>query len=477
MRKVELVLLLTILFVGLILRLYKIDRPIADWHSWRQADTAAVARNFIKEGFNPFIPKYDDMSMQANSLDNPQRYRFVEFPILNTVIAAVWSQTGINVTYARLVTVFISLGSIVLLFLLVKYLSGLPVAALSAFFFATIPYNVFYSSTILPGPLMVFGILGLYFYFVKWLETSNSIFLAVSIFFANLAILSWPIAIFFLLPILYLSYKKHGLALFRNLKLWIFAFLSVTPFIIWRIWMIRFPEGIPYLPFILNQTNIRFKGAFFRWLVAERMDKLILTAGGFSLFILGTLVKRSKKENIFYLVWLCSLILYFIVFAAGNVRHDYYQIPLIPVASIFMAIGTIKLFNLPSAHFSKILGPAVALILIIFMYAFGFYEVRGYWWINKPEIVKAGMAADKILPKDAKVIAPYGGDTAFLYQTNRHGYPLVDRSIQELIKNGAKYLISVDVEDEGIQKLAKNCKLLAAENEYLIIELSENCID
>ena len=111
------------------------------------------------------------------------------------------------------------------------------------------------------------------------------------------------------------------------------------------------------------------------------------------------------------------------------------------------------------------------------MYAFGFYEVRGYWWINKPEIVKAGMAADKILPKDAKVIAPYGGDTAFLYQTNRHGYPLVDRSIQELIKNGAKYLISVDVADEGIQKLAKNCKLLAAENEYLIIELSENCID
>src|SRR3990170_7476453 len=168
---------LLILFVGLILRLYKIDRPIADWHSWRQADTAAVARNFIKEGFNPFIPKYDDMSKQANGLDNSQRYRFVEFPILNTVIAGVWSQTGINVTYARLVTVFISLGSIVLLFLLVKYLSGLSVAALSAFFFATIPYNVFYSSAILPGPLMVFGILGLYFYFVKWLESGSWIFL------------------------------------------------------------------------------------------------------------------------------------------------------------------------------------------------------------------------------------------------------------------------------------------------------------
>ena len=477
MKKVEIFLLLTILFVGLILRLYKIDRPIADWHSWRQADTAAVARNFLKEGFNPFVPKYDDMSKHASGLDNPQRYRFVEFPILNTLIAGVWSQTGINVTYARLVIVFISLGSIVFLFLLVRYLSGLSVAALSAFFFATIPYNVFYSSAILPGPLMVFGILGLYFCFVKWLESGSWIFLAGSIFFANLAILSWPIALFFLLPLLYLSYEKYDFSLFKNLKLWIFVLLTLLPFIAWRIWMLRFSEGIPYLPFLLNQNNIRFKGAFFRWLVAERMGKLILTVGGFTLFVIGFVVKRSKKENFFYLTWLFSLILFFVIFAAGNVRHDYYQIPLIPIASIFMAIGTIKFFSLPSALFSKFLGPIVALMLIIFMYAFGFYEVRGYWWINRPEIVKAGMAADKILPKDATVIAPYGGDAAFLYQTNRYGYPYFDRPLTEFVKNGTKYLVSVDVADEGIQKLAKNCKLLAAENDYLIIELSENCIN
>ena len=477
MKKVEIFLLLTILLLGLILRLYKIERPIGDWHSWRQADTAAVSRNFIKEGFNPFIPKYDDMSKQANSLDNPQRYRFVEFPILNTIIAGVWSITGINEAYARMVTVFITLGSILLLYFLVRSFSGKTIAFLSVFFFATIPYNVFYSSAILPGPLMIFGILGLYLSFVKWLKSEKWVFLASSILFANLAILTWPIALFFLLPIVYLSYEKYGFALFKNLKLWIFAFLSLAPFIAWRIWMLNFPEGIPNLQFLLNQNNIRFKGAFFRWLVAERMGKLILTVGGFALLVIGLLVKPTKKENLFYLVWLASLILYFVVFASGNVRHDYYQVPLIPIASIFMAIGTIKLFNLPSEHFSKILGPPVALILIIFMYAFGFYEVRGYWWINRPEIVKAGMAADKILPKDATVIAPYGGDTAFLYQTNRHGYPVVDRPLQELVKNGTKYLVSVDVADSGVQKLARDCKLLVHDNDYVIVELSKDCLD
>ena len=33
-----------ILVLGLIVRLYKLNTPLADWHSWRQVDTASVAR-------------------------------------------------------------------------------------------------------------------------------------------------------------------------------------------------------------------------------------------------------------------------------------------------------------------------------------------------------------------------------------------------------------------------------------------------
>ena len=114
------------------------------------------------------------MSSQANGLDNPKRYRFVEFPIYNTLIFWVWAQTGVNETYARLVTVFISLGSTAILYFLVKHLSGAKTAILASFFFAFLPYNVFYSSAILPGPLMVFGLLGLYFSFSKWMENDRN---------------------------------------------------------------------------------------------------------------------------------------------------------------------------------------------------------------------------------------------------------------------------------------------------------------
>lgn len=477
MRKAELLLLIVILIIAFAVRLYKIDRPLADWHSWRQADTAAVARNFVKDGYNPFIPRYDDMSSQANGLDNPKRYRFVEFPIYNSLVAAVWSIFGISVVAARLVTVVITLGSVVLLYQLTKHYSGTKTAILAAFFFATIPYNVFYSTAILPGPLMVFGILGLYYSFTRWLENGQKLsWFVASILFANLAILSWPIALFFMLPILYLAFEKYGTSLYKKPHLIVFAIVSITPFLAWRFWMTQFPEGIPNWRFLLNEGGIRFKGAFFRWLIQERAAGLILASTGFVLFVIGVLRRNEYKEKFFYLSWLIAVAIYFVIFASGNVRHDYYQVPFVPIAAIYITKGTRFLFALPATHFQKLIGPVLAIALLILMYAFGFYEVRGFYWINRPQIVAAGKAADIILPKDAIVIAPYNGDAAFLYQTNRRGYPIVDRPLEVLVDSGAKYLVSVDVGDSGIANLVRNCRPIQTSPDYVIVEIFKECI-
>lgn len=477
MNKIEVFLLSLVLVISLTTRLYKIERPIADWHSWRQADTAAVARNFIKEGFTPFVPKYDDMSTQTNGLDNPNRYRFVEFPIFNAIIALVWTFTGVNETYARLVTVVFTVGSTALLYFLVKHFSDRKTALLASFFFATIPYNIFYSSTILPGPFMVFCTLATYLTFVKWmLKGKSKILMILSVLFANLAILSWPIALFFMLPLVYLAYDKYKITFFKKPDIWIFAVLSLAPFIAWRIWISRFPEGIPNWQFLLNENGIRFKGAFFRWLVQERMGKLILTVSGSFLFLLGVVRRPEIKEKLFYFVWLLSALLYITVFASGNVRHDYYQVPIIPVASVFMAIGAKTLIDPPNNFINKYASRVLLIFLISLMFAFGYYELKGYYWVNKPQIIEAGKAVDKLLPKDATVLAPYNGDTAFLYQTNRHGYPITDRSLEKFIEQGTKYLVSVDVGDAGIQNLARNCKVIDQNQNYVIVEMFTECI-
>lgn len=475
MKKFEIIIVALILLIAFSLRLYKIDRPLADWHSWRQADTAAVARNFIKDGFNPLIPKFDDMSVQANGLDNPNRYRFVEFPVYNLLVAAVWKLTGVETVYARLTTVILSVISTLFLFLIVRRFSPFLTASLAAFFFASIPYNIFYSSTILPGPFMVFSTLGLYFFFIKFLESENVLYLAVSIIFANMALLSWPVAAFFFLPIIYLSYDKYKFGALKHKKLWVFAFCALIPLILWRIWMLKFPQGIPNWRFLLNEGNIRFKGAFFRWIFTERLGNLILTFGGAPIFIIGV-AKNMGKEKLFYYCLLFSCLAYVSVFASGNIRHDYYQVPLIPTLAIFMAIGTSALLDRKSPLFNKYTGPALAIFLIVLLYALGYYNIRGYYWINKPQIIDAGEAVDKLIPKDATVIAPYNGDAAFLYQTNRRGYPIVERSLEDLIDSGTKYLVSVDVEDPGIKNLASDCKVLEQTPSYVIVEMERSCV-
>src|SRR3989344_4056 len=117
-KKIDYLILGLILVFALSLRLYKINTPLADFHSWRQADTASVARNFAERDFNLLEPRYHDFSNIQSGLENPQGYRFVEFPVYNAIIAALWKYiplTSLEI-YGRLVTIFFSLSIIGILY-------------------------------------------------------------------------------------------------------------------------------------------------------------------------------------------------------------------------------------------------------------------------------------------------------------------------------------------------------------------------
>src|SRR4030081_3496478 len=135
-----------IIILAFIVRLYKIDNPIADWHSWRQADTAAVARNFFKLGYNPFVPIYDDMSAVSQiGKVNPNRYRFVEFPIYESLVYFTYLLNGgVDEKLARLVSIAFSLGSIVFIYLISKEFFDKQTALLAALLFGILPYNIYY---------------------------------------------------------------------------------------------------------------------------------------------------------------------------------------------------------------------------------------------------------------------------------------------------------------------------------------------
>lgn len=466
-----LTILVVITLIGFLLRLYKIDNPIADWHSWRQADTAAVSRNFVKDGFNPFFPQYDALNPLNEIGKNPNRYFFAEFPIYNILTYLVYINFGVDEKYMRLVSVIFATLTIPFLFLLARKYSTTRVALIASVFFAVLPYNVFYGRVTMADPLYIFfGVTALYL-ITKWLEKENILFMALSAISFALAILTKPYALVLVLPIFYLFYRKWGLKILTKWTIYAFSLIVMIPFLLWRYHIHQYPEGMFGTSWLYNQGNIRFTGAYFRWLLFERMNKLIFASGGFVLFFLGLIKGNSKREGYFYPLWLVGILAFFVVIAKGNVTHDYYQLPLVPVGCIFMALGIDFIVSRGQSIISRFINLSVAFSLVAMMLAFGWYEVRGYYNINHPEIVEAGKAVDRLLPKNAIVIAPYDNDSAFLYQTNRHGYTFGGDKIEKYISEGATHLVSVNY-DEITNYWMDRCQVIEKTEKYVIVDLT-----
>jgi len=474
---------LEFLLVGLILlfafsaRLYRINNPIADWHSWRQADTAAVARNFVKDHFNPLYPQSDSfLALNEYGLQNPNRYFINEFPLYNSIVALLYMQFGINTQIARLVSIFFATVGTLFLYLIAKKLFNFKVAIISTLFYALNPYNIYYGRVIMPDPAFIsFSIASIYFC-LKWVDTKKlSQAILLTIFFA-LAMLVKPYAIFLAIPIFYWLFVNWGKKLLQSPQTYIVLIGSFVPLVLWRLHVHFHPEGTFATSWLFNGNNIRFSGAFFRWLIFERLNKLIFAAGGFVLLFFGLSKSHQSKNGLFIFIWFLSVILYMTVFAMGNVTHDYYQLPVMPVGSILVGLGFFTLVNFAKSYYGKVINFFLAVGLIGISLAFGWYQARDFFNINRPAIVEAGKKVDEILPKDALVIAPYQGDPAFLYQTNRHGYPVVNQPLESYIDQGIKYLVSVEVDDMGIKNLKSHCNVLAQSQDYVILELFKECI-
>lgn len=470
----ELLILLFLLLGGFGVRLYRFNNPVADWHSWRQADTSAVSRNFVKYGYDVLHPRFDDLSNVPSGKDNPQGYRFVEFPFYNIAQAGLF-QLFERLTleeWGRMVTILVSLGSTLFIYLLGRKYIGRIGAIAAAGFFAFDPYSIYYSRVILPDPSTVLATLGtIYFADLFLSSTSKKRFLwfAIALLCGACALLLKPFAAFFFLPIVYLVFKKWGLRAFYNPYALGFVVLVGIPLLLWRFWMRAYPEGIPANDWLFNGGNIRFTGAYFYWIFAERLGKLILGYWGLPLVVMGLLSK--KKHYFFFLSLLISALLYLVVIARGNVQHDYYQILIIPAVAFLFGLGVDFLFSTPKEYINKSAAWAVVGICSLGMLVFGWYFIRDYFNINNRAIVTAGMAVNKLTPSQAKVIAPYDGDTSFLYQTNRQGWASFEKDLPIMIHMGADYLVLVNPTPNDFNGFGKHYQIVASSPEYLIVNL------
>lgn len=467
----ELLLIVVLLVLTGVVRCYRLSNPVADWHSWRQVDTSAVSRTFVQKGFDILHPKFEDISNIPSGKDNPQGYRFVEFPLFNIAQASLFllfHRFPLEV-WGRIVTILASMSTVLFIYLLGKKHGGNIVAASGALFYALDPYSIYYGRVILPDPSMVMALMGGIYFFDSYLDSRKKLHYFLAFIFTASAFLFKPYALFWVLPFAYLAFVKHGFGIFKRLELWIFAVLCLSPLIWWRWWISHFPEGIPVSDWLFNGGNIRFTGAYFYWIFAERISKLLLGYWGIALVSIGFLNQRVKHMG-FFLSFFLSSLLYLVVIARGNVQHDYYQILIIPTIAFFFGLGIDFVLSLAKTISQKVVTGAVVLVVSLFLLMFGWYQIRDYFNINNIALVHAGEAVDRLTPKDAKVLAPYDGDTTFLYYTNRQGWPAFEHSLEQLHAMGASYMVLVNPKPSDYD-IGKQYKIISSTNEYILFDL------
>lgn len=476
-----------IILLGFGLRFYKLNIPLADHHSWRQADTAAVARNFAEENFDFLRPRIDNLApLHAPDLPNPQRLFLAEPPIYNSIVAVFYRLFGVKESLARLVSVFFYLGSGFFLFFLLKDAFSESMALWAVFYLVILPFGVFYSRAVLPESLMIFVSSGMLFTFSRWLEKKSLFSFLTATVFAALALTQKAFPFFLGLPMAYLLLKKWGVSFLTQKKkaisLLVYLVLISAPIFFWRQWIHNFPQGIPPFDWLFNQGGIRFRPAFFRWIFFERIGKLILGIWGLPLFCLGLAVKVRRKFGWFFHLWLIAFLIYVFVLASGNVTHDYYQIPFLPLAAIFLARGTDWLLKASGQSFSRIISYLLFFICSVFMLAFSWYQVRDFYFIQGG-VDLAGRAVDLLTPKEALVLTGDSNDATLLYNCHRHGFtggyasyfPNDPESLERARSQGASVYVTTKISElefsEFGRYLRENYQLIQGSNQYLIFDL------
>jgi hypothetical protein len=476
MQKLKWIILVCIIALGIGLRTYKIHEALGDWHSWRQADTASVAREYVKAGKIDLLhPHFHDLSSVPSGLDNPEGWRMVEFPLrdgLHAYLAMHFPGYGF-LEWGRLLSIVFSAVTIFVLYLIGAAISGELTGLCTAFVYAILPYNVYYGRVILPEPMLVMFMMLSFYLYMRAVDTGKLRYWLTGLLSLTGALLMKPTALVVLLPM-----AGYWLATVRTHKLsglarsFFLPVIAIIPYVLWRRHIAAYPMGIPASSWLFNSNGIRFKGAWFRWLFGERIGKLIL--GYWGLIPLGAGILKlgeKSKETFVYGGFLLGAVAYMTVIATGNVQHDYYQIQIMPAVAMLVGLGLSWMLTF-ARGMRRIMAIGFAGFALVLACALSWYEVKGYFWVNNRAMVEAGQKIDAITPKDALVIAPYMGDTAFLFQTNRRGWP-IGGNIDLKIKDGATYYVTTTRDDE-FNTLKKKYGVVEENDRYAIIHLQNN---
>jgi hypothetical protein len=330
---------LVILFVAAIaIRLYDLTDLPLDFHPTRQLFSAIKARGMYYASL-PNVPE----ELRQFAIQQGKLKVTVEPEVLERLVAFTWRFTGEELWVARIYSILFWLIGSIFLYLLARDLFSKDGALFATAFYLFLPYGVLASRSFQPDPLMIALILGFWWAVNRWSNslspnshpaTNDSLkFTILASFLGGFAIFIKLNAAFFIIGGALGAALGRASArdLVRNKQVWAMAVLGILP-------------GAAYVAYGIARGFLgqQFGGRFIPSLLISldfplgwaQMIGNVLGLFTFALALLGLLFVNYKPTRALLLGFWGAYLAFAIFFDYHISTHDYYSLPLIPIAAL-----------------------------------------------------------------------------------------------------------------------------------------------
>jgi 4-amino-4-deoxy-L-arabinose transferase-like glycosyltransferase len=336
--------LVAFLLVAAALRVPDVWRPLdgTTWEPWREADVAAIARNFEREGMNILYPKIDWRG------DGPG-FVEAEFPLYPWSVAVLYRMFGQREELARVLSFMLLLASCGVFFQLARSLLRPAGAAVALAFFALNPLHVRLSSAIQPEPLMFLCYLVAVQAFLRFLDDeAGRRYYWLSLGATVLAVLAKLPALHVGFLMAALALDRHGIGAVKRWDMWLFALISLLVPAVWyahahSLWL---TYGNSLGMSDEAYARILTGGLFRAWPVTlpgvVRIEvSAVWTVPGAFVGLLGVWGARRSWTARFVAYWLGSLAAFYLLTSSttGFEWATYYHIVSLPAAALAIGLG------------------------------------------------------------------------------------------------------------------------------------------
>ncbi len=369
----KLLISLVLFILSIILIGQNLSKPFWGEHDWNGVRYGNIARNYLRYGI---LDLQFAQIENSGTLNNKKEYFTHYPPLLPIIISLSYKMFGISEWSTRIVPLFATSGSIVLIFLIGNKLWNIKTGILASLLALCLPIILYFGKNPVHEPIVLFFIL-LSFLAYLYLKSSNNKIFKIWFILALIAAHFTTWAGYFLLPaIALITLIRRDKILFKRLiSYWLIPVIMFPLYLIFLYFQTGSLLGGDLLGVFLQRSSISKELQPMDFNLINYLGKLRLWF--FSLFS-GTLafivffwfiyhiIKRFGKADLQLLTLLFFGIPYFVFFPNAAFIHNYLVFYFVPFFVLAVSQAIWNLAEIKPLKRLSFLVPIIFLVPIFF---------------------------------------------------------------------------------------------------------------